>query len=162
MSNIVTGVEVTTADPGEVDSLAAQWVELARGQRDHGSHLRPEENRVRVRERFARHSASDELLVARPTAGEAGVVGFVTFRVRSDRYETDRERGLVKNLYVVPDWRDRGVGSDLLAAAERRLRERGADVVSLEAMASNAAARRFYRRHGYEPHRVEFEKPVER
>lgn len=162
MSDAVTGVEVTTADPGEVDTVADQWVELARGQREHGSHLRPETNRVRVRERFARYSARDELLVARPSASAADIVGFVSFRVRSNRYETECERGLVENLYVVPDWRNQEVGSELLAAAERRLSERGVDVVSLEAMASNASARQFYRRHGYEPHRVEFEKRLER
>jgi len=31
-------------------------------------------------------------------------------------------------------------------------------VVALETMADNEAARRFYRRHGYEPHRIELER----
>lgn len=168
-------IDVTTVEPSETDVLAEQWVALARGQREHGSHLEAEANRMRVREHLARYSASDQLLVARVdvslgghkkgTEGgpdsETNIVGFVMFRVRSDRYETDRERGLVENLYVAPDWRGQGVGSELLAAAERRLRERGVEAISLEAMAANEAARRFYRRHGYDPHRVEFEKTLD-
>jgi len=159
------GIEVTSADPGAAGELVDLWVALARGQREYGSHLRAEENRTRVRELFARYAANNRLLVARVAPDrsdtETDTVGFAMFRTRADRYEVDCSRGLVENLYVVPDWRGSGVGSTLLSAAERRLRERGAETVSLEAMAANEDARRFYRRHGYEPHRVEFEKPLD-
>lgn len=153
-------VVVTGADPAEADLLADAWVSLALGQREHGSHLRAEANRTRVRELFARYSANDRLLVARPEA-DGDPVGFVMFRTRSGQYEVDCVRGLVENLYVAPDHRGAGIGSTLLAAAERRLRERGVEVVSLEAMAQNSAARRFYRRHGYETHRIGFEKSLD-
>ncbi|PSP33774.1 GNAT family N-acetyltransferase [Halobacteriales archaeon QH_10_67_22] len=104
-----------------------------------------------------RRRATDRLFVAR----DDGVVGFVTFGVEENSYGTDVVKGVVENLYVRPDYRNRGLGSDLLSTAERHLRDRGADVVSLQTMADNEAARRFYRRHGYGPHRVELEKPAE-
>ncbi len=44
--------------------------------------------------------------------------------------------------------------------AEELLRQAGADILALEAMADNESARRFYRRHGYRPHRVELEKSM--
>jgi ribosomal protein S18 acetylase RimI-like enzyme len=49
----------------------------------------------------------------------------------------------------------------LLDAAETALVDRGADVLAIEAMADNDGARRLYRRRGYDPHRVQFERPVE-
>jgi ribosomal protein S18 acetylase RimI-like enzyme len=67
----------------------------------------------------------------------------------------------VQNIYVTPNHRGEGIGSELLAEAETRLAEAGADAVSLEVMADNEGARRFYRRHSYGPHRVELEKSVE-
>jgi ribosomal protein S18 acetylase RimI-like enzyme len=42
-----------------------------------------------------------------------------------------------------------GVGSALMEAAETRARERGYRIVTLNVVDENAAARRFYERHGY-------------
>jgi ribosomal protein S18 acetylase RimI-like enzyme len=139
------------------EAIADMWVDLAADQRRHGSHLRAEPNRERAREAVLRRIVTDSLLVAR--VGE-DLVGFVTFEVESGVYEQDVTRGLVENVYVVPERRDEGIGTALLGAAEDRLRERGCEAFFLEAMAANERARRFYREAGYEPHRVQFERPA--
>lgn len=94
-------------------------------------------------------------------AVDEGVLGFVMFGLETGGYEQDVTRGVVHNLYVRPAHRGRGVGSRLLAAAERELAARDADVVSLEAMMANQAAVRFYERNGYRRHRVELEKRLD-
>lgn len=141
----------------EIDEIADRWVDLARGQRAHGSHLLAERNRSSIRDTLARNVIADGVLVAR----DPDIVGFVTFGPETGAYEEDVDRGVVQNLYVRPDRRDEGLGARLLDAAEERLADAGADVVSLEAMAENADARRFYERNGYRPHRVELEKRLE-
>jgi ribosomal protein S18 acetylase RimI-like enzyme len=146
-------IEAATTD--EVDAIVDRWVDLARGQRDHGSHLLSEANRGVVRDAVSRHVVTGGLLVAR---ADDRRVGFVMFGPETGSYEQDSDRGVVENIYVVPDRRGEGVGSALLAAAETELTDAGADAVVLEAMTGNEGARRFYRRHGYEPHRVELEK----
>jgi len=140
------------------EAVADMWVDLAADQRRHGSHLLAEPNRERVREAVLRGIATDSLLVA---ADGDDLVGFVTFEVESAVYEQDVRRGLVENVYVVPDRRGEGVGSALLAAAQDRLRERGCDVFFLEVLAANDGARRFYRAAGYEPHRIQFERAAD-
>ena len=154
----------------DVDATAELWVELARGQRAHNSHLLAAPNRDAASDAVAHAAVSGGLLVARDTArlgdgdrtaADRGVVGFVTFGRESGRYRRDGERGCVYNLYVDEAYRDDGVGSRLLCGAERALAEAGADLVSLEAMAANVDARRFYERHGYREHRVEFEKSLD-
>jgi ribosomal protein S18 acetylase RimI-like enzyme len=151
--------EVTVERGGTdaADAVADLWVALAEGQRDHGSHLRAAENRAAAREAAARHAVTGGLFLARE--GD-DLVGFCTADIDTGGYEMDATRGVVRNLYVRPATRGRGVGGALLAAAEAHLAEQGADVLSLEAMADNEAARRFYRRHGYRSHRVELEKPA--
>ena len=149
-------VRIESATLSDVDTLVDRWVELARGQRAYDSHLAAEGNRTPVREALAQHVVTDGVRVAR----DDGVVGFVMFSIESGNYEQTVTRGVVHNLFVVPAARRQGVGSALLAAAEEALAALGADVVSLEAMATNDAARRFYERHGYHPHRVELEKPT--
>jgi GNAT superfamily N-acetyltransferase len=99
-----------------------------------------------------------ELIVARGDDDEP--VGFVGFELDRGGYERDRTRGIVSNLFVVPDRRGEGIGADLLDAAERALREAGAETVALEALAANDRAREFYAERGYEPHRVELTKSL--
>ena len=152
------GVTVERPPTEAADAVADMWVDLATDQRRHGSHLLAEPNRGRVREAALRGIVTDSLLVA--TDGD-DVVGFVTFDVEAGSYEQDATRGLVENLYVVPDRRGEGIGTALLAAAEDRLRERGCEAFFLEVMAANDSARRFYREAGYEPHRVQLERTAE-
>jgi ribosomal protein S18 acetylase RimI-like enzyme len=151
-------VTVEPADPAVADAVADLWVALAREQRPRGSHLRPDANRGAIRESLARHAAEDGLTVARE--GD-DLVGFVRFGIEHGPLTQDRTRGVVRDLYVVPARRDDGVGARLLDAAETALRDRGAGVVALEALAANADAIRFYERQGYRPHRIEFERKVE-
>ncbi|MFB6221685.1 MAG: N-acetyltransferase family protein [Halolamina sp.] len=152
-------MEIEPATMEEADRLADLWVELARDQRAHGSHLDPETNRASVREGLARHIVTGGVFVAR--AADGRLAGFVQFAPEEGSYEQDVERGVVENLYVRPEHRGEGVGSELLARAEQALLDAGADRVGLEVLADNEGARRFYARHGYEPHRVELEKSPE-
>ncbi|PSP85205.1 GNAT family N-acetyltransferase [Halobacteriales archaeon QS_1_68_17] len=151
-------MRVAPATADDADALADLWVDLARGQRTHGSHLRAAENRSVARESLLRHVVAGELLVARD--GDR-ILGFVTVSIETGEYETDASRGIVENLFVRPDYRNAGIGGELLAAGEELLADRGAEVVKLEVVADNRAARRFYRRRGYEPHRVVLERPLE-
>lgn len=150
-------MDIEPATTADVDDLTELWVDLAHDQCKYGSHLLPTANRERIRNSIARHIVSGGLLVARTS----DVVGFVMFGLETGSYEQDVSRGVIQNLYVRPDHRDEGIGTRLLTAAEARLASAGADVVSLNAMVENEAARRFYRRHGYDVHRVELERRVE-
>lgn len=151
-------MSIERPDTDAADELADLWVALARGQRAHGSHLLSAENRARIREAIGRHIVTGGLLVARD--GD-DIVGFVMFSPETNEYEQDVTRGVIHNIYVRETHRGAGVGADLLAAAEDALRERGTDAVTLEVMADNEDARRFYRSRGYTPHRVEMEKPLD-
>jgi len=150
-------MEVEPGTVDDADTVADLWVDLATEQVRFGSHVRSGSNRTLIRDELARYAATDRLLVARAN----DIVGFATYTIEDGTYSLDVVRGLVENIFVSPEYRGQGTGGELLAAAERRLADRGADVVALEALADNADARRFYRRHGYDPHRVELEKPLE-
>ena len=55
-------------------------------------------------------------------------------------------------ISVAEEWRGRGVGQALMAAAERWARERGASRMVLDMSAENDGALRFYERLGYRRH----------
>ena len=55
----------------------------------------------------------------------------------------------ISGLAVFPTSRNRGIGSKMLQAAEKRAQGRGAGEMSLICFAENTGARRLYERHGY-------------
>ena len=55
----------------------------------------------------------------------------------------------IEDVFVLPEWRDRGIGTALLEAAESAAAARGDRGVSLAVSTGNAAARRLYTRRGY-------------
>ncbi|AUV82207.1 GNAT family N-acetyltransferase [Salinigranum rubrum] len=166
MSSEHPEVSIESAVLADVDALADLWVSLARGQRTYDSHLLADENRTTIRESLAQHVVGDGVVVARAT-GEGDdeedrvLVGFAMFGLEQGDYAQTVTRGIVHDLFVAPDRRGEGIGSALLVRAEEGLVEFGADAFALEAMATNADARRFYERHGYRPHRVELEKSAQ-
>ncbi|MFB6089465.1 MAG: GNAT family N-acetyltransferase [Halobellus sp.] len=151
-------VTIERPDVAEVDTLVELWAALAADQRAHDSHLLPEANRAAVRDTLARHAVTGGVQVARR---DGEIVGFVTYGPEEGVYEQDVTRGVVRNVYVRPEYRGRGIGSELMDAAEAALESVGATVISLEAMAANDRAHAFYRERGYEPHRIQFEKDLD-
>ncbi|TYT61577.1 GNAT family N-acetyltransferase [Natrialba swarupiae] len=148
---------VEPATPDDLEAITELWVRLARDQCSHGSYVRPDPNRTTMRETLAAYQATDGLLVAR-VDGE--IVGFASFSVEHGALELEATRGSLSNLYVEPDYRGRGIGSALLEAVEAAFEARDVEVLVLEVMAENEEARRFYRRHGYDPLRVTMERSL--
>jgi ribosomal protein S18 acetylase RimI-like enzyme len=160
-------IDIVRPETTDAEAIVECWLDLATEQREFGSDLAVEDNREAIHATVLTHIVAEEALIARVTAEDAGshptpeIVGFVTFEAETGRYEETVERGIVHNLYVKPVYRDAGVGSRLLDRAEAALADRGVDVVTLDAMAANEAARRFYERAAYEPHRVTLRKSLE-
>jgi ribosomal protein S18 acetylase RimI-like enzyme len=161
---------VAAATMTDLDALVGLWLALASDQREKGSHLRVESNAQVVRDRLAEGIVAEAVFLARTrstgvaTGGDApdgdDPVGFVLVSRERGSYEEDVDRGFVDALFVRPEVRGHGIGSSLLDRGERRLAAAGVDAVAIEAMASNVDARRLYRRRGYDPHRIEFEKEL--
>lgn len=74
------------------------------------------------------------------------VVGFTNFG--SAREGQPAREGEIFMLYVATDWRDRGIGRQLIMAAFDALRDRGFGAAGIWCLAENTAAIGFYRRLG--------------
>jgi ribosomal protein S18 acetylase RimI-like enzyme len=165
-------MEIDTPEMNEADILADLWVELARDQFEHGSHLAAEDNRTAIYESICQHIVTGGVLVARvsdfnpdtsvelknSSYSETDIVGFVMFTTKSGQYDEIVSAGAIENIYVVEDLREGGIGSALLTAAEDALKTDGIEIITLDVMATNKSARRFYARHGYDAHRVTMSK----
>jgi ribosomal protein S18 acetylase RimI-like enzyme len=83
-----------------------------------------------------------------PLVAEADglIVGFVSVGASRD-VDADGE---LFAIYVDPDYWRKGVGRNLITAAEERLRELGHEEATLWVLADNPRARRFYERVGWQ------------
>jgi ribosomal protein S18 acetylase RimI-like enzyme len=107
----------------------------------------PEKEDAEVREYVGRHLA----LVAE---ADGVPVGFALAKL-----ETPRICHL-SDIYLRPDWRSKGLGRDLMAAAVHWGEARGAEVMTLEVLASNAPARAFYAQLGFAEESVSLVTPL--
>jgi GNAT superfamily N-acetyltransferase len=85
------------------------------------------------------------LFEARSDLGQLVGVASVYLDILSIRFG---RRASIEDLAVHPDWRSRGVGTSLLAAARAWAAERGAGYVFLESGVARIEAHRFYLREG--------------
>jgi ribosomal protein S18 acetylase RimI-like enzyme len=86
---------------------------------------------------------------ASPAAGEAAGYAVVGFGFSLEFGGRD---AFVDELFVRDAERGRGIGSALLAHAERQARQRGVQAFHLEVDHANQRARRLYERLGYKAH----------
>jgi ribosomal protein S18 acetylase RimI-like enzyme len=69
----------------------------------------------------------------------------------ADTWQTEPRMGEIESVGVLPDYRNRGIGSRLLDRLEAELSAEGVDDLMLGVLAGNAAAIRLYERRGFRP-----------
>lgn len=85
----------------------------------------------------------------------AGDVGLAVARKKGERL------GFLEVLYVRPRARGSGISRELTLEAARLMRERGADVLELEVLASNTRAQAIYEHWGFRPAELTLAAPID-
>lgn len=97
--------------------------------------------------RFAELLARDDVLVVLAEA-DATATGFGYLTLRPTPYG-DGPLAQLEELYVLPDLRDGGIGTQLLTAALDEAERRGAIEMHINVDEVDEDTRRFYERHGF-------------
>jgi ribosomal protein S18 acetylase RimI-like enzyme len=88
------------------------------------------------------------LLVARLDNRPAGVL---RAEILSRRFYSPKVVGQIDEIYVMPEFRRKEVGSMLLSKADEELRRRGAEMIVVEFPTQNYIASSFYGKEGFRP-----------
>jgi len=88
-------------------------------------------------------------LIAETDAGE--VVGIVVAEIRTRLFYEPSIEGVITDFYVMPEWRRKGVGKQMMDKAIALLKSRGVQLISAEFPAQNQIAVNFYKKYGFRP-----------
>ncbi len=92
------------------------------------------------------------LLRAEGRGHDAGkTVGIVRATVRERPFYRPEFEGVIQDIYLLPLYRRHGVGEYLLRETVRRLKEKGAGLVTAEFPTQNEIAVKFYAKRGFRP-----------
>jgi aminoglycoside 6'-N-acetyltransferase len=120
------------------------------------------EESVEARRYWHAQSPRSEGIVAVGPDGK--LVGMIELWLKRPRGPAGARIPRVKvdlGIAVAPEWRGRGVGTALLAAAEAWARQQGAERMTLDLDVNNAGALRLYERVGYQVEAIAMDKPIE-
>lgn len=149
-------MELVEATREDAETLAEYWFALATAMESyHDLNEVAYDDPEPAEAGFESVLADEETTVYLLTAdGES--IGFLHLREGEHPSRTRSEYVDIVDLYVAPDHRDEGRGSEAVDAAERIARERGVDYVEVSCEWHNDGARRFYEDNGFEPKQVTY------
>ncbi|MEZ0290636.1 MAG: GNAT family N-acetyltransferase [Sulfolobales archaeon] len=99
-----------------------------------------------VEKSFARE---DVFMLVAESSGR--VVGVIRVEIRSRLFYQPVFEGVITDLYVLPSFRDKGVGTALLDEAIKILRGKGISIIGAEFPPMNKIAVEFYQKRGFKP-----------
>lgn len=148
-------VLVRDAAAADAAGLAPLLVRLKRLNEEFDPLLRVRPDvETRAVEVLKRDIASPEALVlaVEGTGGDAGkLVGVVRALLRERPFYTPEREGVIVDIYLLPLYRRKGVGEYLLEETARRLKAKGAGIVTADFPVRNEIAVRFYAKRGFRP-----------
>jgi len=146
----MSGIEIRRAEAGDLNGLAASSAALFAEDSPRDRLRNPRWPSGHGAAWIAEMSANpDALLLAAVADGAVAghLVGF--YRAASPMWQGPRAE--LVSMYVAPELRGQGVGSRLVENFTAWARSRGATRLEVTAYTANAAAVRFYRKHGFAP-----------
>ena len=85
--------------------------------------------------------------------------GYVKDRSKRDLLEfLSKKRGFIADLYVRPDYQNKGIGSSLLKQTEDYLKGIGYEVILIDLMSQNIKAHTLYNKLGFIDNKIEVHK----
>jgi len=154
------GLTIRPAGPGDVESVARLVERLKILNEELDPHFKVVENLRDVSLEYVRRTleGEDAFILVADLSGE--VVGFIRVEIIDRLFYKPRVKALITDLYVIPKFRARRVGSLLVEKAAEEARRRGARIISAIFPASNGIAEDFYGRLGFRKLQLELYREI--
>ena len=155
-------MQLTEATEEDIPKLVEYWYALASGMEQYSEFNEVAYDGIEdvPEDGFVRHLEDDDVTdYLIEDAGES--VGFVTLREGNHPSRTYAKYVHIVNLFVTPDSRNQGYGSQVVEAVTELARADGCDHLKVSCEWENEGARRFYEDIGFEEKQVTFVQKIE-
>jgi len=88
------------------------------------------------------------------------IVGYIAGGIIHRPFRTEAKAAEVENMYVEEPFQRKGVGGMLMEHFFTWCREKGVEVIKVEAVVGNAKARNFYQKFGFLKHNIVLERKL--
>lgn len=148
------GYRIREARTFDKEAIAGLWIELIRLHRAQDARFTLADDAERV---YARHAqemirSRDGCVLVAQEKETGQIIGFVMGDIQNrPAYSQAGRYGFLSDIFVRPEYRQRGIGTALFAEIRRWLVSRKADAIQLFAAEANPAALAFWESLGMKP-----------
>jgi ribosomal protein S18 acetylase RimI-like enzyme len=100
-------------------------------------------------QQYLTNSLGSESSIVWVAATGKRVVGILRAELKSRIFYEPEIEGLITDFYILPEARRKALGNEMIQAASKKLKERGAQIVTAEFPAQNEIAAKFYSKRGF-------------
>jgi|GEM_PF-1591322 len=149
---------IENALESDTDALVTMWSALDA----HSTKPRPfggagisKQERTRLTIEHAMQSPDANVLIARTHATKAlSTIGTISGHVFTNNAVKLAKVGVIYSLWVEPEYRNRGIGHELVSTIEDAMRNSGAQALQVGWDSENKTISQWWQQHGYGPYEV--------
>jgi ribosomal protein S18 acetylase RimI-like enzyme len=152
---------VREAKPQDVDQAADLVVRLKKLNEEFDSMLKVRADALERAKKYLDEAIQGDGSVVMVADVGGKVIGLVKADLKDRFFYDPRTEGVIIEFYVLPEYRRRKLGQDLINETIKQLRKRGAEMISAEFPMQNMIAVNFYNKLGFRPMIGIYGTPVE-
>ncbi len=135
----------------DVDALADLVARLKRLNGEFDPLLKPAENLLSVSKEYVKSKLASTSSVVLVAEIDGKIVGVVIGDVEDRLFYEPRMAGVIKEFYILPEFRRRGLGKRMMNEIMDALRKKGAQMIMADFPALNEIAIEFYKKMNFRP-----------
>ena len=157
-------IEIKVCTPEEVNySLKELWIKLAQEMYELEQYTLPSESNADLWLKYIQSEIVEGRGFLLGAFDENVLVGFAAASfARSFPMQVSERMGTINDLYVLPTYRRKGIGSNLVKGCLEKMESSDVDSIRINLVSGNEAALELYRKLGFEKYRLSVKKPLTR
>ncbi|MGC8972970.1 MAG: GNAT family N-acetyltransferase [Thermoproteus sp.] len=144
-------IVIRAALESDVDALADLIARLKKLNGEFDPLLRPAENLLAVSKEYIKSKISSPSSVVLVAEIDGRAVGVVVGDVEDRLFYEPRMAGIIREFYILPEFRRKGLGKRMMSEIMDALRRKGAQMIMADFPALNEIAIEFYKKMNFRP-----------
>ncbi|MFP3169425.1 MAG: GNAT family N-acetyltransferase [Thermoproteus sp.] len=144
-------IVIRAALESDVDALADLIARLKRLNGEFDPLLKPAENLLAASKEYVKSKISSPSSVVLVAEVDGRAVGVIVGDVEDRLFYEPRMAGIIREFYVLPEFRRKGLGKRMMSEAMDALRRKGAQMIMADFPALNEISIEFYKKMNFRP-----------